>query len=224
MRLGAAAAVLSSFALAFGAGGLVVGCGTDSGGTGPTPDAATQEGGGYDVNVPPEGGTPDVGADTAPDVTAEAAPPCSGVICNGVCMAASDCHACSGAHLLCAPKHTCVEACAGCADSNDAGLPIECFACDSNHANPIGTCQPSDNAKYCLSGSYLNVYSGGAAGYHCGCGDGGAADCPGNSQVCARTPGGTTFCVTCGEVYIYDLTDAGCKGGKSCNPEAAACE
>src|SRR5579862_1314569 len=39
--------------------------------------------------------------------------PCSGVLCNGVCLASSDCRTCAGATLLCAPTSTCVSSCSG---------------------------------------------------------------------------------------------------------------
>jgi hypothetical protein len=180
--------------------------------------------------------------DAAPDVvsadtTAEAAPaeasavdasdaavdaPCDGLRCHGACLAASDCSSCAGATLLCG--NACVSDCTTCVDGQNQALPIECYSCDSTHQNPIGTCAAKDDSRYCLSGNYAGSYLDGGPGFHCSCEDGGASDCPGSTQVCAPTPGGPTICVTCGETYLFDLSDAGCKNGKSCNPSATACQ
>jgi hypothetical protein len=182
----------------------------------------------------PEANPPDVRNDTelgdvvlpdasdAGDGSADAA--CTGVTCNGQCTSASDCSGCSGATLLCAPQHACVSACGACRDSADASMPIECFACDAKHQNPIGTCAPDDAGTYCLNGGYFGSYHGGA-GYHCGCaaGDAGAETCPGASQVCA-TINNAPICVTCGEPVPTDITGMACKApGTTCNPSAHAC-
>jgi len=149
---------------------------------------------------------------------------CEGVVCNGTCLAASDCASCEGAQLLCAPTGTCVSSCSACTEPDGGARPIECFACDPHLANPIGTCQSRDDTKYCLSGSYISSYAEGATGFHCPCDDGDAGACPGDNQVCASSPGGAQRCITCGEVYVYDLNDAGCKNGLRCNASAATCE
>lgn len=176
-------------------------------------DASTE------TSVVNEGGIAEGGGDAGTDGSIG---PCNGVVCNGACLTASDCQSCTGAPLLCSGR--CVTDCATCVDSQNRAMPIDCFACDVNHENPIGSCAYNDTTLYCLSGSYLGSYTGGAAGYHCACGDGGASDCPGKTQVCAPTPAGSTFCVTCGEVYVYDLDGSACKGGGSCAPASASCQ
>jgi hypothetical protein len=218
------------------------GCSTDSSGEGPplaidasTDSSVTADAGDSGNTLPEADATlqPDamedldaaldvtVGADVAVDA-ADAAP-CSGVVCNGACLSASDCRGCAGAPLLCGPTGTCMADCSSCAGSNDASLPVECFACDSNRQNPIGTCSTADPSQYCLNGSYLGSYAEGANGYHCPCGDAGAPDCPGSDQVCAPTPNGGHTCITCGESYLYDVTDAACKNGLSCDPSSFSC-
>ena len=101
---------------------------------------------------------------------------------------------------------TCGTDCGAC-----GGDPIECFACDSNRQNPIGTCQPDQNDTYCLNSAYDPEHPG-STGEHCGCVT--AADCPGATQVCISVGGGPTFaCFTCGEGFTQTFT---CKnGGKS---------
>ena len=70
-------------------------------------------------------------------VQAEAAA-CTGLSCNGACMAgATDCTGCPGATLLCAARGECVSDCAaGCGGAT----PLECFVCDSEQQHPVGTC------------------------------------------------------------------------------------
>ena len=147
---------------------------------------------------------------------------CTGVICAGVCLPATDCRGCSGAPLFCGATGTCVGTCAGCQDAREAGLPIACFACDSNHQNPVGTCQPADAGSYCLSGDYLGQYEGGQ-GYQCDCSD--VSECPGPNQVCVplgnRDAG---FCLTCGEATIGPIQGQPCKDGGACEQSLAACQ
>jgi hypothetical protein len=150
---------------------------------------------------------------------------CPGLNCNGTCLPAPDCRSCPGAPLLCAPAGTCVSTCAGCTDPADGGLPIECFACDDNHAPPIGTCAVADASQYCLSGDYAQPSGNGRPTFHCPCANHVSADCPGDTQVCAPGPSnGPPLCLTCGEISPVDLTGANCKNGKLCNAQSAVCQ
>ncbi len=166
-------------------------------------------------------------ADAGDSGTSESGMPeasCTGVTCNGSCIAASDCRSCSGAPLLCAATEQCVSDCRGCNDANDAGMPIECFACDSNHANPIGTCQYDDAGSYCLNGDYLGQYQGGS-GYQCSCTDAGVGACPGATQVCVPLGNrGESFCLTCGEPTIGVIQGQPCRAGGTCQESQAACQ
>jgi hypothetical protein len=234
------APVLALLAAAF-AFGAVSGCTTSTNGTGPelpidgstvdaiqpdgaAPDArppadATTDTGASDVASPPgdatteggdasqDAGGPDSPLDSAP-------PPCDGLVCNGACLHANDCSACTGATLLCGPTNTCVQQCGSCRDTADAGLPIECFACDSAHAHPIGTCESADSA-YCLGGDYFSGPAG--TGYHCGCPTGNASDCPGMEQVCFNV-NGQNLCATCGEPIPLSAS-----GGTSCKAQGTSC-
>ncbi len=149
---------------------------------------------------------------------------CTGVLCSGACTTASDCRTCNGAPLLCASTGQCVASCQGCKDTSDAAMPIECFACDSNHQDPIGTCQYDDPNLYCLSGDYTGQYQGGS-GYQCTCADAGAASCPGATQVCVPLGNvGATFCLTCGEATLASMQGRPCKGGGACQANAAVCQ
>jgi hypothetical protein len=238
-------------ALAFGIAGLTIAatagwlaaCSPSSSGTGQTgqdaaadatqaadalssdssPDAATEAAPGDSSIVDEAAAEASISADAGDASAADAdASTCPGVTCNGACLGAGDCSSCDGSPLLCGTA--CVSSCNGCVGgTQDASLPIECFACDSNQANPIGSCVANDQTAYCLSGNYAGAYLDGGPGFHCPCGDGGASDCPGDTQVCAPTPNGPTICVTCGEVYVFDLTDAGCKNGSACSPSTATC-
>jgi hypothetical protein len=145
---------------------------------------------------------------------------CAGVICNGKCVASNDCTSCVGAPLLCASQRVCLSGCAQCSDGPDSQFPIECFACDSQHANPTGTCEPADASSYCLSGNYFGA-AGMNATYHCSC-DGDAGSCPGATQICVPI-GATSLCVTCGEPVPNGSEGAACKGGGVCSPSAYAC-
>jgi hypothetical protein len=149
----------------------------------------------------------------------EAGPPCAGVICNGKCVAEADCSSCPGSPLLCKAQRTCLSTCAQCADDQNSEFPIECFACDSNHVNPIGTCGSADPSAYCLSGDYFAA--GGTKVYHCAC-DGDAGSCPGTSQVCVPI-GTASLCVTCGEPVPNGSAGVACKGGGACSPDTHTC-
>lgn len=166
-----------------------------------------------------EGGS-DSPADTLAEGSASDAS-CDGVVCAGQCLEANDCRTCAGAPLLCSLTGQCVADCSGCT-TGEAGLPTECFACDQNHQNPVGTCQPDDTSAYCLSGSDFGSYIDGSSGYYCECGDGGANGCPGHEQVCAPL-GLASFCLSCGQITTVSLDEAGCSGGGSCNESLRTC-
>jgi hypothetical protein len=195
------------------------GCKLASEGLGPQDD-----GGGIDAvsdeSVPDAAPDAASDADAAPDAGPVSCP--SGLLCNGQCTQASDCTGCTGAPLLCAPLGMCTSDCTVCHDAQNKAMPIECFACDQNRANPQGTCQYDDQSQYCLSGNYAAASP--AGGFRCLCDDAGAGACPGDTQVCAATPGGTNVCLTCGEVYLNDLTGQACKNGKTCSAAAHACQ
>jgi hypothetical protein len=159
-----------------------------------------------------DAGAPDAaGADSSGnDASARPDASCSGVFCNGVCTTEADCHACSGATLLCAATNTCLADCTSCGTATTA-----CYACDTTRANSVGTCgDPSDpNSAYCLGGAYA---------YHCGCTT--AADCPGATQVCDAPASGTAppnWCYTCGE--NIPMATGACKNGKTCDPQSGQC-
>jgi hypothetical protein len=154
--------------------------------------------------------------DTAPPADVEAGPPvdagpCLGVACNGGCLAdASDCRGCTGSPLFCAATRACGASCAGC-----GGNRIECFDCDSNRQNPVGTCQPFDAGSYCIMGSnYPNL--------HCGCANkNDPTPCPGETQVCGDIAPFTIACMTCGEPGTDGLA---CRGGGACSQDEATCQ
>jgi len=232
MRAGAIAAVVV-------AAGVVTSCGLDRQGLGDLPgldasgddalaagdvtssadaDAHT-DGAPGDAAEAGEGGTVgDAPADSVP-VDSPAPPDAAcppGVLCNGVCTSSVDCRACSGAPLLCAGTSTCTSDCTACPAS-----PTECFACDMNRANPIGTCQPSNPLTYCLDTNYAGAYAG-AQGYHCGCTT--AADCPGATQVCIAVANGPFACFTCGEAFTDMATCNSGKGSAKCVEAMAMCK
>jgi hypothetical protein len=198
-------------------------------------DATTFDGG-VEATAPLESAAPDSAFDSgameaeaatlAADVESEAGPPdagpCTGVVCNGQCAQASDCHACSGSPLLCGLTSTCVSTCVGCQGASTTALPIACFTCDSNHQNPIGTCQPADTGSYCLNGDYLGQYQGGP-GYQCACSD--VSSCPGATQVCVPLGNrGAAFCLTCGENTVGQIQGQPCKDGGTCQASQALCQ
>jgi hypothetical protein len=183
-------------------------------GTAPADDAASLEvDGSHDgafasddgSNADDDDGEGDAAAiDAGPD-----AGPCSGVVCNDVCVDASTCETCDGSTLFCASTGRCGSSCTSC-----TGLPIQCFDCDSNRAHPVATCQPPDASAYCLNG---DIYPR----YHCGCPDEDAGECPGATQTCSELGIlSGDVCRTCGE----DNTDmAACKGGGTCDEATAKC-
>jgi hypothetical protein len=218
--------------------GALVACGLDMRGLGTTEgayeagaDVGVSEGGADAALAPdawnaPDGqtgsesgaddaGTSDVagGEATAGDAPASMEAGCSGLTCNGACIAATDCRGCLGAPLLCASTKTCAADCSACAAN-----PIECFACDAQRQNPVGTCESADPRTYCLNTDYGAAYGGGA-GTHCGCQV--AADCPGEDQVCISVGGTAVFaCFSCGETYTQAFD---CKNGGKCNAQQATC-
>jgi len=146
---------------------------------------------------------------------------CSGLRCNGQCIDAADCTSCVGATLQCIPQGVCTGDCSACSDLQNTPMPIQCFSCDINHENPIGTCRYDDPSQFCLSGDYVMTYAGGTTGYRCECTDGGI--CPGATQVC--TPlGQSMFCLTCGEVTTADLQGQSCQGGGMCQTNTDTCQ
>jgi hypothetical protein len=167
-----------------------------------------------------ESGAMDSGSDGGEAAVAEAG--CTGLLCNGMCLDAGDCRTCTGSPLLCGSR--CVSGCDTCTDPSGGAMPIGCFACDSNHANPIGSCQYDDAGSYCLNGDYQGQYQGGP-GYQCLCTDGGVASCPGATQVCVPLGQvGQSFCLTCGEPTIGVIQGQGCKAGGSCQESQAVCQ
>ncbi|HEY3820734.1 MAG TPA: hypothetical protein VGL81_26390 [Polyangiaceae bacterium] len=219
---------------------VVGGCGLGLGGLGDSPGS---DAGGLPDGVPTVDGTlpgddgaaPEGSSDDAEeagplaDALAESsatdspAPPpvdagCPGVLCNGSCTAATDCHGCGGANLLCPATNTCTTDCTACLNS-----PIQCFACDVNRANPIGTCQPNDAAAYCLDTNYDTAYEGGA-GTHCKCML--ASDCPGDTQVCIAVGNATPpvfGCFTCGEAFTDTFSCKTGPGMAKCVAKMATC-
>jgi len=144
---------------------------------------------------------------------------CNGVMCNGACLGASDCAGCGGANLLCTADKTCTSDCTAC-----AGNPIQCFACDVNRLNPIGTCQPDNPAAYCLDTNYAGAYTGGTLGYHCACTL--STDCPAETQVCIAVGGGPNpvfGCFTCGEQFTGTFSCKAGNGNDTCNQQKATC-
>ncbi|HEY8091195.1 MAG TPA: hypothetical protein VIF09_25205 [Polyangiaceae bacterium] len=198
----------SAVVLGLALGATLGGCKLQVSGTGPSDDGGEND------------ATEDVAAD-AQDSGPEG-PSCgSGLLCNGKCIQATDCTSCSGAPLLCASQSSCTSDCSACQDGQNRAMPIECFACDQNHANPVGKCAYDDATQYCLSGDY--AAAGANGGFRCICGDAGVSACPGDTQVCASTPTGARLCITCGEVFPSDVTGQPCKNGKSCLPSSHAC-
>ena len=184
-------------------------CSPGSSDAGPAADAGV-DGAGLDA---------DARVDGADGGDADAA--CTGVMCNGSCIPATDCRTCPGAPLLCASSGECAAACNAC-NSKGNPMPIECFACDSNHENPIGTCQYDDAGSYCLSGDYLGQYLGGN-GYQCECSN--VTQCPGATQVCVPLGNyDAGFCLTCGESTVGMMQGLPCKDGGACQVNQTACE
>jgi len=150
----------------------------------------------------------------------EAGPTCGmGLVsCLGVCVPGDDCSACSGGTLLCKATRACVSSCAGCFDGSKKPMPIECYACDTKQANPIGTCESSSPSDYCLKADYGLAHRG-KAGLHCDCSDTKVSNCLGDHQVCLNS-GSTDWCVTCGEVGMQ-TEGLLCKNGGTCDTTLA---
>ena len=136
-------------------------------------------------------------------------------MCAGNCTSAPDCRGCGGANLWCQATNTCTSDCTKCPAN-----PIQCFACDMNRLNPIGTCEPNVGGLYCLDTNYAGAYQGGQ-GYHCACTE--ASDCPADTEVCIGINGGTPGCFTCGEAFTDKATCKNGKGGAMCNEMKATC-
>ena len=227
MRLRLALTLL--FMTAVGSGALEA-CSLQAGGTQPMPDSSvTDAETDADLDAGDAAGQ-DAGVEAGQDASAnadagprDAGPPdaaCSGVRCDSQCLDAGDCQSCSGAPLLCGS--TCVSSCSSCHDSQGVATPIQCFACDSNHANPIGTCQHDNPGSYCLSGDYSGQYRGGF-GYRCSCNT--VSACPGSTQACVPLGSSNAgFCLTCGEATVGSMQGLPCKGGGACQPAQAACQ
>jgi hypothetical protein len=228
--------VVASFAAGMLAAVLGVACGLDKQGLDDAIDGSAVDDAGPDLDAPvfgpdaPAEGTDAVSSDViladsgvaetgdGPPVDGTGPPPdagCPGLWCNGQCTSAADCRGCSGAPILCRATGTCGADCVSCGD------PVECFVCDINHQNPLGTCEPNDPGSYCLSDNYAGVYLDGGQGYHCGCGT--TPDCPGGDQVCLyNVTAATNTCFTCGEAQV-PTQGAMCKSGGHCNVPKAHC-
>lgn len=192
------------------------------------PDTGSTETGVFDTGVMDTGARDSGVADTGDGGVIDSGMPdagCPGVTCNGVCTTAHDCRSCSGAPLLCGSSGQCVADCQTCVDTGGTALPIECFACDSNGQNPIGSCQYHDAGSYCLSGDYVGQYSDGGIGYQCACVDADVASCPGPTQVCVPLGvAGHSFCLTCGESTIGPIQGQPCRDGGTCQEGQALCQ
>ena len=194
------------------------------------PDTSVIDTGSIDTGMP-EASPQDTGmADTGDGGIADSAMPeaeagCPGVTCNGVCTTARDCRSCAGAPLFCGSTGQCVAGCEGCMDRGGTALPIECYACDSNAQNPIGSCQYNDAGSYCLSGNYQGEYADGGTGFQCACADADVASCPGATQVCVPLGfAGHSFCLTCGEATIGPIQGQPCRDGGTCQEGQALCQ
>jgi hypothetical protein len=192
-----------------GTGAVFVACSVERNGTGEVAEAGAQE-----------AAVADAPADVAADRMETG--PCTGVVCNGQCLGATDCRSCTAAPLLCPSTGACVPQCAACRDSQGTPRPIECFACNSNLQSPIGTCEYDDAGSYCLNGDYLGHYDG-DAGYQCGCSD--VSSCPGATQVCVPLGNrDASFCLTCGEITLAQIQGQPCKDGGMCQASSATCQ
>jgi hypothetical protein len=216
-------AVVAS-AVALGACGLdVVGkLGATDGGASPAPgDGATGTDGAGDATPSPltDGGVivlGDGGGDAADGAVIAIAPACAAgkVLCGGSCVTATDCTACAGNTLLCAPLRKCVASCATCTDVATVAMPIECIACNSSQNNPIGSCGYNNPTGFCLGADYSAAYQGGA-GEHCDCSGTDVSNCVGRDQVC-KPHNSSDWCITCGESGLA-TNGLPCKGGGACN-------
>ena len=157
-----------------------------------------------------DGASPDI------NLNSDAGPLCPAdrILCQGSCVPGTDCADCRTAKLLCAPSRRCVTGCGACRDVAGIRFPIECFACDADQNDPIGTCEPSDKSGFCLNSDYTTAHQG-EAGEHCDCSNTEVSSCLGDHQVC-KPAGSTDWCVTCGEAGL-DTDGLPCKGGGTCD-------
>ncbi len=225
MPYGRAGALLALSTLAFAAA-----CGLELSGTlvagesdGGALDASMGLDAAADAIVGSDAAPPDAYADAAIDAAVDAIeepeaappPPCDGLRCGTGCLVATtSCVSCDAGALLCSSSSSCVGDCTACATG-----PIECYACDQNRQNPVGSCQPDNPSGYCLNGIY------GGDNLHCSCTT--AADCPSPDEVCIpHDPGSIIYpgngCYTCGEKdSSHDTSGQTCGTGHACNTDAA---
>ncbi|MGD0529325.1 MAG: hypothetical protein ABSE49_29570 [Polyangiaceae bacterium] len=231
MRLGGIAGFLGVPVVAAGCGLALNGLGDTAGADAAGADAAitgdatvrgsdASSSSGADTYVPEAAMSADVLAEASAD-DSPAPPPvdagCTGVVCNGFCTGATTCGGCGGANLLCPGTNTCTTDCTAC-----PGSPIQCFACDSNRLNPIGTCQPDNGTTYCLDTNYAGAYQGGT-GTHCACTL--SSNCVGDTQVCTNVgPAGPLGCFTCGEAYTDGIVCKVGNGAAKCDAMKATCQ
>ena len=168
-----------------------------------------------------DGGSEDARGDTQPASDTGADAPVAAclplqVLCDGVCIPATDCATCNNpnAKLLCKPTRTCVTSCSACRDLTSMAMPIECFACNGQQESPLGSCEYFDAGSFCLNADYTTAYKGGF-GARCNCDNADVANCPGKEQVC-KAGSATDWCTTCGEVGL-GTSGLPCKGGGTCN-------
>jgi hypothetical protein len=142
----------------------------------------------------------------------------SEVECNGKCVPANDCAACSGSPFLCPTSRACVMGCDACPGANGP-LRVECVACNTNQTEPVGTCASADAGAFCLSGDY-SASRGGSPGAPCNCNNTQVSECLSPSHVCINASG-EDYCRTCGEPGTQGKA---CKSGKTCDEAAASCK
>ena len=130
-------------------------------------------------------------ADTSTDPPIDAGCPAT---CNKECVA--NCNGCLNGNVLCEATRAC-GTCTACGTRT-----VQCFSCEGGA--PVGTCGPEG------AGCPLDDVRGA-----CPCNV--AAQCPGQTQVCAGT-----YCQTCGGAATQGET---CKSGATCRmlPSPATC-